>query len=98
MQPEILQLDNNALLNAVNKELTQIFGMKREPLFAEVVRYPKAMPQYEVGHAERIALIEKQLAACTGLSLAGSSYYGVGIPDSIASGRAAAEHMLNVVT
>jgi oxygen-dependent protoporphyrinogen oxidase len=98
MQPEILQLDDTAILDAVNKELTQIFGMKREPLFAEVVRYPRAMPQYEVGHAERLARIEKQLAACTGLSLAGSSYYGVGIPDSIASGRSAAEQMLNVVT
>ncbi|MEY2726523.1 MAG: Protoporphyrinogen oxidase [Planctomycetota bacterium] len=97
MQPEILQLDNQAILNAVNQELTQIFGMKREPLFAEVVRYPNAMPQYEVGHADRIARIEKHLAACTGLRLAGSGYYGVGIPDSIASGRSAAEHVLNGV-
>jgi oxygen-dependent protoporphyrinogen oxidase len=91
MQPELLELDDAALLRAVHEELTAIFGMRREALFAEVVRYPRAMPQYEVGHAERVAAIERELQCWRGLCLAGSGYYGVGIPDSIASGRRAAD-------
>lgn len=91
MQPKLLDYNDEDLVRIVNEELTDIFGMHREPLFAEVVRYPKAMPQYEVGHAERVAAIEHELTACQGLCLAGSAYYGVGIPDSIASGRQAAE-------
>lgn len=91
MQPELLELDDAALLKAVHEELTAIFGMRREAMFAEVVRYPRAMPQYEVGHAERVAAIEQELHSWKGLCLAGSAYYGVGIPDSIASGRRAAD-------
>jgi oxygen-dependent protoporphyrinogen oxidase len=91
MQPELLELDDTALLRAVHEELTAIFGMRREAMFAEVVRYPRAMPQYEVGHADRVAAIERELRGWVGLSLAGSGYYGVGIPDSIASGRRAAD-------
>lgn len=94
MQPELLELDNAQLLQAVHEELTSIFGMRREAMFAEVVRYPKAMPQYEVGHAERVAAIERELHSWKGLHLAGSGYYGVGIPDSIASGRRAADQSL----
>lgn len=91
MQPELLELDDAALLRAVHEELTAIFGMRREAMFAEVVRYPRAMPQYEVGHADRVAAIERELRGWVGLQLAGSGYYGVGIPDSIASGRRAAD-------
>lgn len=91
MQPELLELDDAALLRAVHEELTSIFGMRREAMFAEVVRYPRAMPQYEVGHVQRVAAIERELQNCRGLYLAGSGYYGVGIPDSIASGRRAAD-------
>jgi oxygen-dependent protoporphyrinogen oxidase len=94
MQPELLELDDAQLLQAVHEELTSIFGMRREAMFAEVVRYPKAMPQYEVGHAERVAAIERELHSWKGLHLAGSGYFGVGIPDSIASGRRAADQSL----
>jgi oxygen-dependent protoporphyrinogen oxidase len=94
MQPELLELDDARLLQAVHEELTSIFGMRREAMFAEVVRYPRAMPQYEVGHAERVAAIERELHCWKGLHLAGSGYYGVGIPDSIASGRRAADQIL----
>jgi len=58
------------------------------------MRYSQAMPQYHVGHADRIRAIETQLASHSGLQLAGSAYHGVGIPDSIASGRKAADAVL----
>jgi oxygen-dependent protoporphyrinogen oxidase len=97
MQPELMQLDDDGILNLVNDELRDIFGMSREPLFSEVVRYHRAMPQYHVGHLDRVAAIEDSVRRWPGLHLAGSAYRGVGIPDSIASGREAADQILCIV-
>lgn len=94
MQPELLQMDDDAMVATVNSELKDIFGMSADPMFSEVVRYNNAMPQYHVGHLELIAQIEAAQAKIPGLQLAGSSYYGVGIPDSIASGQTAADRVL----
>jgi oxygen-dependent protoporphyrinogen oxidase len=94
MQPELLQMDNDALIATVNAELKDIFGMSREPMFSEVVRYENAMPQYHVGHLDRVAQIESAQSHFPGLQLAGSAYHGVGIPDSIASGQSAADRIL----
>ncbi|MFN5076459.1 MAG: protoporphyrinogen oxidase [Planctomyces sp.] len=96
MQPELMQHSDQELLEIVNSELQQIFGMSREPIFAEVMRYDRAMPQYHVGHLDRVAAIEHSLQQHTGLQLAGSGYRGVGIPDSIDSGREAAERVLRL--
>ena len=98
MQPELLQMDDDAMVSAVNQELTAILGMNAEPMFSEVVRYEKAMPQYHVGHLDLVARIEAAQASFPGLQLAGSAYHGVGIPDSIASGQSAAEAILKCIT
>ena len=51
------------------------------------------MPQYHVGHLDRVATIDRDLAAFPKLALAGNAYHGVGIPDSIHSGEQAAERV-----
>jgi oxygen-dependent protoporphyrinogen oxidase len=94
MQPELLSHDDDTIAGIVNAELRSIFGMKAEPMFSEVIRYNHAMPQYNVGHLERVARITTLLKQSPGLHLAGSSYTGVGIPDSIASGWAAADNVI----
>ena len=53
------------------------------------------MPQYEVGHLDRIAEIEHAVAQLPGLVLAGNSYRGAGIPDCIRSGEAAAQSLMS---
>ena len=67
-----------------------------EALFARVNRYPRAMPQYLVGHATRAAAIERSVARLPGLRLAGGAYRGVGIADCVRSGEEAAEALLEV--
>lgn len=94
MQPELLANDNDTIQGFVNAELRSIFGMKADPMFSEVMTYNNAMPQYYVGHLDRVATIESLLRKHTGLHLAGSAYHGVGIPDSIASGQAAADRIV----
>ncbi|MCA9009372.1 MAG: protoporphyrinogen oxidase [Planctomycetaceae bacterium] len=97
MQPELLKQDDDTIVGIVNEELRSIFGMNAEPMFSEVIRYNHAMPQYNVGHLERVARITTLLKETPGLQLAGSSYTGVGIPDSIASGWAAADNVIQHV-
>ena len=94
MQPELLQQDDTALRALTDRELRSLLKMKRSPQLVEVVRYSQAMPQYHVGHLDSVARIEQLSAHWPGLELAGSAYHGVGIPDSIASGRAAADRVL----
>ena len=52
------------------------------------------MPQYHLGHLERVAQIEERLASLPGLALAGNSFNGLGIPDCIRSGETAADELL----
>jgi len=52
------------------------------------------MPQYEIGHLDRVAETENDLGHFPGLTLAGNSYRGAGIPDCIRSGEVAAEAMM----
>ena len=93
MQPELLQQSDEEMSASVSSELKNILGMKAAPQFSRVVRYNHAMPQYHVGHLDLVAQIENQISQFPGLQLAGSAYHGVGIPDSIASGRTAADRV-----
>ena len=96
MQSELLQAPDEDIAAMVHEELTDILGMRQPPQFSEVVRYQQAMPQYHLGHLERVDRIETLIAGTPGLHVAGSAYRGVGIPDSIASGRAAADAALGL--
>lgn len=81
---------DDAIVATVREELRQVLGVTAEPLLVQVNRYPRAMPQYNLGHLERVARIEALVAGQPGLALAGSAYRGVGIPDVIRSGESAA--------
>jgi oxygen-dependent protoporphyrinogen oxidase len=55
------------------------------------------MPQYTLGHLDRLAVIEQRLAAHPGLFAAGNAYRGIGVPDCIASGETAATAALTFI-
>ncbi len=95
LQPELFDLDDRAILELVHRELSELLGVRGEPDFAVVMRHARAMPQYFVGHLDVVSRIESAVSACPGLALAGNFLKGVGIPDSIASGEAAAVKVLN---
>jgi oxygen-dependent protoporphyrinogen oxidase len=90
MQPELLQLSDAELTSLVRSELESIFGIVWKPDFTIVARWLKSMPQYHVGHLDRVAAIERALAPYPRLALAGNALYGVGLPDAIHSGEQAA--------
>jgi protoporphyrinogen/coproporphyrinogen III oxidase len=93
MQPELLDRDDEALVRLVREELEELLGVHGEPTVCVVTRYDGAMPQYHVGHAERVAGIDQAAAAHPTLALAGNAYHGVGLPDAIRSGEQAAERI-----
>ena len=87
----VLENDDETLVGLVRAELRRTLGVTAAPRLQRVFRWPRAMPQYTVGHLDRLAALEQRLAAFPGLLLAGNGYRGVGLPDCIASGEAAAE-------
>ncbi|GAB5547145.1 MAG: protoporphyrinogen oxidase [Sandaracinaceae bacterium] len=81
--PDATDLDDASLVALARRELRSLMGVEREPGFSLVVRYARAMPQYQLGHRERADAIEALATSLPGVRLAGNAYRGVGIPDSI---------------
>ncbi|NHC13901.1 protoporphyrinogen oxidase [Motilibacter sp. E257] len=88
-----LQRDDDDLVAAVRAELRELIGVDAEPLDARVTRWGGALPQYAVGHLDRVARVRAAVAGAPGLAVAGAAYDGVGVPAVIASGRRAAEQV-----
>lgn len=88
-----LALSDEALVARVRGEFDRLLGIRpgAVPRAERIVRWPGAMPHYEVGHGESIRRIAARADAWPGLFLAGHSYAGVGLPDCIRGGEAAAE-------
>ncbi len=97
MQPELLDGSDAEILGIVEAELSDMLGVTGDADFSEVIRYQRAMPQYHIGHLERVEQIERQTAAYPGLALAGNAYRGVGIPDCIHSAEQAVDWLINSV-
>jgi protoporphyrinogen/coproporphyrinogen III oxidase len=90
----VLNEPDDAIIAAVTSELQEIAGITARPKFTRISRWPRSMAQYTVGHPQRMAEVKARLAAIPGLYLAGNAYTGIGIPDCIRMGRAAAEEIL----
>lgn len=86
---------DGALVTAMRQEIREIAGVRAEPVFAEVFRWPRSMAQYKVGHAERVAELESRITSLPGLHLAGNGYHGIGVPDCVRMGKQAAERIAN---
>jgi protoporphyrinogen/coproporphyrinogen III oxidase len=91
--PESMELDDEALLEAVRNELRTILGIDTEPLFHRIYRWWNANPQYDLGHLERVSEIEKSLP--DGLYVTGSPYRGVGMPDCVHQAQQTAEQVIS---
>ena len=95
MQPGLYKLSDEEIQRLVQDELRDLLGVEGTPDFTVIARYPRSMPQYHVGHLERVARIRQAVATHPGLYLAGNAYEGVGVPDSIHSAEQAAESLVN---
>jgi oxygen-dependent protoporphyrinogen oxidase len=89
-QPELFDRDDDAVAALVRRELGELIGAAGEPLLVEVARHARAMPQYTLGHLDRVAGLRERARRHPGLILTGNYLGGVGVPDCIRSGREAA--------
>lgn len=93
-QDDTLDPEDSSLERIARTELADLFGITAPPVLARVFRWPEAMPQYVLGHRERVASIERRLAErWPGFALAGNAFHGVGLSDSFESGERAAERI-----
>ena len=89
----VLERSDEELVELVRADLRQVMGVTEKPALVRVFRWPRAMPQYLVGHLDRLAAIEERLARLPGVFVAGAAYRGVGIPDCIRDGLGAADRV-----
>ncbi|HYE64244.1 MAG TPA: protoporphyrinogen oxidase [Pyrinomonadaceae bacterium] len=94
LQPEMFELDDDAMAAAVRNDLRDLLFIEKPPLFTLVEKWPRSMAQYHLGHLERVERIRRRLRTFPTLQLAGSAYGGAGVPDCIRSGETAAEEIL----
>ena len=90
----VLDLPDDRLLALVLDELATTMSLKGTPEMVRIVRWPKAIPQYTLGHGERLARIGAARSALPGLHLAGNGYRGISLNDCVTSAQAVARELL----
>ena len=95
---DLLQHSEDSLQQIARQELKVILGLNADPRFARTFRWDRAMAQYETGHLDRVAEMEKIIATMPGFHVIGNSFYGIGVPDCIKSARLAVEQITSGVS
>ena len=90
----LMRCGNDETAAVARLELARILGPLPEPQMAVVRRWPSSLPQYRVGHLERMKELDHRVYALDGLRLLGNGYRGVGLPDLIRDARAAARQVV----
>jgi protoporphyrinogen/coproporphyrinogen III oxidase len=97
LQPEMFELDDERMVEAVRRDLRDLLGVGAPPLFAHVEKWPRSMAQYHLGHAARVARVRERLHAHPTLALCGNAFEGAGLPDCVRGGEAAAGSLLQAL-
>jgi len=90
---DVLEASDDELVDACVRHLSAVLDLPERPEASSVVRWMRAMPQYEIGHVDRVAAIRRSLPA--GIFVVGSAYDGVGIPDCVRGAGETAEQVLS---
>lgn len=98
--PGRLDAADEELIETVRREMHELLVISGAPLLIRLFRWTRQSPQYETGHLERVAAIERRLGGLPGIFVTGSGFRAIGIPDCISDGRAtaarAAEHVASL--
>jgi oxygen-dependent protoporphyrinogen oxidase len=88
--PEIVTRDDEAISATVREELGRALGLRGAPVFQHVRRWPRAIPQYELGHGRFVARAEEIERDVPGLRISGNFLRGISVPDCIRNATALA--------
>ena len=92
---ELVSLDDKDMLKMIKEELKDIMGISAEPILTRIYRWEKAMPQYTIGHDERVSRIEESILKYPDIFVTGSAYRGGGISECIKNAQLTAESVIN---
>ena len=93
--PGALALEDPELVEQVARDLEKLTGHSAQPSFQKVARYPEAIPQFSMGHLDRMSEIKARVEKIPGLYLAGNYLKGVGMKDAVGTGFEAAAGLLD---
>jgi oxygen-dependent protoporphyrinogen oxidase len=92
--PGAIALGDADAIQVARLELQKSMGIESAPVFTRVFRHPVGIPQYTVGHLERLARIDTALSSLPGLFVAGNSYRGIAINSCVSEAGPLADHVL----
>jgi oxygen-dependent protoporphyrinogen oxidase len=93
VDPAIGALDDDAMLELAKREVAQLHRLTAPPVFQEMVRIERAIPQYEIGHSARVAAVEHATESMPGLGVTGFGLRGVAFGEAAADGVRTGEAM-----
>lgn len=88
-----VEMTDDELVRDVRHDLHRMLGVDGEPVDVLIQRWPRSMPQYVVGHADRLAALDREMDALGGVHLTGAAYRGVGLAGCVAQAGAVAERI-----
>lgn len=94
VDPEFSTLTPDEALEAVRRDLRITLGIVAEPSFIQHIPWPKGIPQYELGHGQRLETAFRALKRTPGLVLTGNAYHGVGVNDAVRDAKRATNAVL----
>ncbi|MFI6292201.1 protoporphyrinogen oxidase [Nonomuraea sp. NPDC050790] len=97
-EEHLLQRADSELVSLAMAEMTEVMGVRGLPVDSRVTRWGGALPQYNVGHLDRVARVRAAVAVQPGLAVCGAAYDGLGIPACVATARTAAARILGELT
>ncbi|BCS51704.1 protoporphyrinogen oxidase [Geobacter sp. SVR] len=95
--PQYVTLSDDEVRTRVMKDLKDVMGITADPSFVRIFRHEQAIPQYTVGHGQRLAGLEERLKGHAGLILTGNSYRGIGLNDCVAAAQRASDEVLTLL-
>jgi oxygen-dependent protoporphyrinogen oxidase len=90
---EVLSLDEAGLVALARDQVRDTLGIRVEPSLTEVFRWERAIPQYELGHLDRLARVERGLGRLPNLYAFGNAYRGIGLNDCVRQAGILAESL-----
>lgn len=91
--PEIAGLPEQALVDAVHREVSEVLGISGQPVLTKTHSWPRGLPHYTLGHADRCKIIKQAAARVPGLYLTGNFIDGVSMANCMASAQTVAGHL-----